>query len=175
MTHHLINVPVFAQKMKKWHEYRSSPVWYPGAATHAYPMNPGLFIISPLISLVLLLMPPGPRWHCKHCNHRLTHTPMHMHTCTFVGTYHAAKILSNYWFSINYFLKLTVFIRRLSQQLGSSALLVIGWVCSHSGYKTGRFWVHQLPGGLWAFYVGTAMLFLVVAGKTGGNHWSVCS
>lgn len=76
----------------------------PWAAVHEYTMNPGLFIISPLISLMPLLMPSGPRWHCKPFNHWLT--PMHTRELTHS---HISHNNSNLWFSINYFPRLCAY------------------------------------------------------------------
>lgn len=51
----------------------------------------------PFISVVLLLMSSGSRWHCIPFNHRLIHTHVFRAHIT------QQSISSNYWFSINYF------------------------------------------------------------------------
>lgn len=61
-------------------------------------MNSSLFITSPLISLVLLLMSSGSKWHCEPFNLWLIHTHAHTRICTHITQ---QNISSNYWFSIN--------------------------------------------------------------------------
>lgn len=65
------------------YDTNAARLWCPWAAVHEYIMNSRLFIISPLISLMLLLMPSGPGWHCKPFNHWL----MPMHRCKLTHTY----------------------------------------------------------------------------------------
>lgn len=121
--------------------------------------------ISPLISVVLLLMSPGSRWHCKPFNHRL----IHRRTFTHISHSKASRPITD---SAPIIFPDTVLIRRYSLKLGSLSLLAIGLtgcVCNHFLNRTGAFCTHWPPDGVWGYYVGLGHAFPAMVLQTGGQ------
>lgn len=119
--------------MWKWHKYSISEA-QGRQLMHTESTLVCLFI-SPLISVVLLLMSPGSRWHSKPFNHRLIHTHTRTHTFAHISHSRASRPITD---SPSIIFPDTVLIRRQS-------LLAIGLtecVCNHFGYRTGTFCTH---------------------------------
>lgn len=150
--------------MWKWHKYSISEA-QGRQLMHTESTLVCLFI-SPLISVVLLLMSPGSRWHSKPFNHRLIHT--HTHTHTYICTHITQQsISSNYRFTINYF------PRHCSHQ---KTVIVSDWIdrmrMQSLWIQDGHILHSRLPDGVWGYCAGLAVYFLPWSYRLVVSHWS---